>query len=311
MENFSLAILGLLSAYLLFQFVRSIRIIPNQQAFIIERLGKFQKTARAGLQILIPFADKVRYELSLKEETISVDPQECFTKDNVRVEVDGVIYIVVNDPKQAAYGITNYRFAAVQLAQTTIRSAIGTLDLDETFEERSKINSEVLRALNEIQQVWGIEVRRYEVKNIVPPKSVSEALERQMAADRERRAVLARAEGKKQAMINESEGIKQQMINQSEGEKSKIINESEGHLASVINKAEGHSEKIILVSEATAVKISRIALASQSKGAADVMKLDLFNSFTKSLADNSKQDNKTVMAMDLTSIKEMMQNILL
>ena len=206
MHGAAITIWALSALYIAFKVFRSVRIVPNRTELIVERLGKYHGTLGPGVHFLLPFVDKVQFSLDLKEEAVEVPPQDCFTKDNVRVEVDGVLYIKVVNAKQASYGIVNARFAMVQLAQTMVRSVIGTLDLDHTFEDRELINSQVISALNEVGRTWGVVVSRYEVKNIVPPASVRDSMERQMAAERERRALLARAEGEKQSRINDSEG---------------------------------------------------------------------------------------------------------
>ncbi|HLR31691.1 MAG TPA: stomatin-like protein, partial [Fodinibius sp.] len=249
-ELISQAVLGLLSIYILFKFIRSIQLVPTQRAYIVERLGNYHKTLGPGFHALVPFFDKVRYRQDLREETIEVQPQECFTRDNVKVEVDGVIYLAVIDPVNASYGVTNYRFAAVQLAQTTTRSIIGKMDLDDTFEDRAIINKEVVKVLSEMEKAWGIRVLRYEIKNIYTPKTIQNAMERQMTAERERRATIAK-----------SEGIMQSTINDAEGEKKEIINMSEGEMQRQINEAEGFAEEIKSIAEATAVSIEEIAEA--------------------------------------------------
>lgn len=295
LETGSQLILTLLGLFVLYRFIRAIRFVPTREAYIVERLGKYHKTAEAGLLVLLPFIDKVAYQLSLKEETITVDPQECFTKDNVRVEVDGVIYISVMDPFNAAYGITQYRFAAIQLAQTTIRSVIGLLELDQTFEERDIINARVLDVLNDVEKVWGIKVFRYEVKNIVPPQTVSDAMERQMTADRESRAVLARSEGRKQSLINEAEGIKGEMINRSEGEKQKKINE-----------AEGLAEEIRGIALATAESITRIGKAVNSKAGEEAMRLNVSEKYLKTVSKLADDDTEIVVQADLTDMNSLL-----
>ncbi|MBT8493788.1 MAG: paraslipin, partial [Deltaproteobacteria bacterium] len=214
-ELINFGVWGSVFLVLVVQFFRSIRLVPTKKAYVVERLGKYRVTLKAGFHALIPFFDSVSFKLDLKEETIDVPPQECFTLDEVRVEVDGVMYISVIDPVRAAYGITSYRFAAMQLAQTTTRSVIGTIDLDRTFEERELISSRVVQVLAEAGHNWGIQVHRYEIKNISPPDSVKVAMEKQVTAERERRAVVSTADGQRQAMINRSEGHKQDLINQS------------------------------------------------------------------------------------------------
>lgn len=248
----SALIWGLMAMYVAFKVVRSIRVVQNRTELLVERLGRYDRTLGPGVHFLIPFIDKVAFEVDLKEEAVDVPPQDCFTKDNVRVEVDGVLYLRVTSSKMASYGIVEYRFAIIQLAQTMVRSVIGTLDLDHTFEERDIINARVISALNEIGRTWGVQVSRYEVKNIVPPPSVREAMERQMASERDRRALMARAEGEKQARINDADGKKQEMINKSQGEMQRRINEAEGKAEEILALARATADSIRVVAETVA-----------------------------------------------------------
>ncbi|TFG45491.1 MAG: paraslipin, partial [Candidatus Brocadiia bacterium] len=231
-------ILVIVIVFAFIAFVKTIRIVPQKQAFIVERLGKYSKTLEAGFHILAPFVDRVAYKHTLKEQAIDVPSQACITKDNIAVEVDGILYMQVVDPKKAAYGIDNYRFAAIQLAQTTMRSVMGKLDLDKTFEERETINSVIIGAVDKASDPWGVKVTRYEVKNILPPKSIKDAMEKQMRAEREKRALIAESEGDRQAKINRAEGDKQEMIAKSQGEKQKRINEAEGRAIEIERVAE-------------------------------------------------------------------------
>ncbi|MCA9565298.1 MAG: paraslipin, partial [Myxococcales bacterium] len=244
MMVFNYAVWGLLFAFTAFKFVQCIRLVPNRMEFIVERLGRYHRTLGAGFHVLTPFFDRVAYIRDLREESMEVPPQECFTADNVKVEVDGVIYISVVNSKNASYGVTNYRGAAISLAQTTTRSVIGTLDLDRTFEEREAINGRVVQVLSEVSDHWGIRVHRYEVKNIVPPTTVREAMERQMGAERERRALMARSEGEKQSRINNSEGVMMELVNRSEGEMQRRINEAEGEAQEILTIAHATAESI-------------------------------------------------------------------
>jgi regulator of protease activity HflC (stomatin/prohibitin superfamily) len=197
-----------------------VKVVPQRSAFIIERLGKYRSTLIAGFNVLFPFIDKVRYKHTLKEQAIDVASQICITKDNISVEVDGILYLQVIDPKKASYGIDDYRFASIQIAQTTMRSIIGKLELDKTFEERDTINTAIVDAVDKASDPWGVKVTRYEVKNITPPVSIKDAMEKQMRAEREKRAQIAESEGEKQAKINVAEGDKQELIARSEGEKT-------------------------------------------------------------------------------------------
>ena len=204
-DLFVLVVWGVIFLVLAYKFVQAICLVPTKSAYVVERLGNYRCTLEAGFHALIPFVDRVAYVQDLKEETIDVPPQECFSKDEVNVEVDGVIYIQVVDPVKASYGITDYRFAAMQLAQTTTRSVIGTLELDRTFEERDLISAKVVEVLDKAGEVWGIRVHRYEIKNITPPLTVKNAMELQVNAERERRAILAKSLGDKQSRINRSD----------------------------------------------------------------------------------------------------------
>ncbi len=233
----------------------SVKIVPQKVAYIVERLGKYYATFDAGFHILVPFIDKVAYKHTLKEQAVDVPPQQCITKDNIAVEVDGILYMQVVDPQKASYGIDNYRFAATQLAQTTMRSVMGKLDLDKTFEERENINSVIVDAVDKASDPWGVKVTRYEVKNILPPQSIKDAMEKQMRAEREKRAAIAESEGDRQARINRAEGQKREMIARSEGEKQRRINE-----------AEGRAVEIQKVAEATANGIREIAKGINEKG---------------------------------------------
>ena len=239
--------------FVLIAFIRALRIVPQKSTFIVERLGKYKSTLEAGFHALTPFIDKVAYKHTLKEQAVDVPPQSCITKDNISVEVDGILYMQVIDPKKASYGINNYQFASTQLAQTTMRSVMGKLDLDKTFEERETINSQIVSAVDKASDPWGVKVTRYEVKNITPPQSINDAMEKQMRAEREKRAVIAESEGDRQAKINRAEGDRQAMIAQSEGEKQKRINE-----------AEGRAEEIKKIAVATAGGIRAISRARGS-----------------------------------------------
>jgi regulator of protease activity HflC (stomatin/prohibitin superfamily) len=289
---------GIIFLTLAYKFIRCIRIVPNRTTFILERFGRFEKRLGPGIHVMIPFIDKVAYTQDLREESIEVPPQECFTKDNVKVEVDGVLYISVEDPKAASYGVTDYRFAAMQLAQTTTRSVIGTLELDRTFEEREEINSRVVSVLNEVADHWGIRIHRYEIKNIVPPSSVRESMERQMSAERERRAILATSEGAKQSMINESEGIKMEAINTAEGEMQKRINEAEGRAA-----------EILAIARATAESIEKVGAAYRVSGGAEAVRLQLAKRALKQFGKLAHRSNKVLLPMDISQMDTLLEGI--
>ncbi len=228
----------------------AVKVVPQQSAYVMERLGRFHTVLQPGISFIIPFFDRIAYKHSLKEKALDIPEQICITKDNVQVRMDGVIFIQVIDPKKASYGINDYNFAVSQLAQTTMRSEIGKLDLDRTFEERMTINRAVVQAIDEAAISWGVKVLRYEIKNITPPQSVLVAMEKQMQAERERRAVILQSDGEKQAAINVAEGQKQKVVLESEGLRARQINEAEGEAAALLSVAEATAQSIRLVAEA-------------------------------------------------------------
>ena len=291
LDFFNLAVWGGLFLLIIVKFFQSIRLVPTKSAYIVERLGKYNRTLGAGFHALIPFIDKVPFQVDLKEETIEVPPQTCFSKDEVNVEVDGVIYMQVIDPTKACYGVTNYRYAAVQLAQTTTRSVIGTLELDRTFEERDQVSARVVSVLDAAGQTWGIRVLRYEIKNITPPESVRVSMEKQVTAERDRRAILAKSQGDKQSKINLSEGIKMEMINISEGEREKMINE-----------AEGRAEEIRMLARATAESIEKVAAVVAADGGEDALKLQVSERFFGKLSAFADGTTQVVVPANIFDI---------
>jgi len=294
----SIVLLGIITFFSVIKFIFSGRIVPNQTAVIIERWGRYFQTLQPGFHFLIPFVDKAAYTLDLKEETIEVEPQVCFTLDNVKVEVDGVIYISVVDPVKASYGITNYRYASIQLAQTTTRSVIGTIELDKTFEERELVSARVVNTLGEVAESWGIKVHRYEVKNIVPPDTVRKAMEKQMTAEREKRAMLAAAEGKRQSNINESEGIMSEIINVSEGEKQKRINESKGKAMEI--------EKI---AHATAKSIIKIASTLSESHSEEAINMRLTQQYINEISKLAHEKKEIILPINLNDFDETLKGI--
>lgn len=273
LDIFNFIFWGVAFFIIITKFISSIKLVPTKKAYIVERLGKYHKTLEAGFHALIPFVDEVTFIRDLKETTIDVPPQDCFTKDEVYVEVDGVIYMSIDDPTKASYGVTEYVFAAVELAQTTTRSVIGTLDLDKTFEERDVISSKVVEVLNAAGESWGIRVHRYEIKNISPPDSVKNSMEKQVTAERERRAILAKSEGDKQSRINRSEGKQMEMVNLSEGQLQKRINE-----------AQGRAEEILMVAKATAESIEKIGGVLAAPGGQEAFNLKLKEKYLQSMS---------------------------
>lgn len=271
--------------------LKSARIVPQRSNYVIERLGKYNRTLDSGFHFLIPFVDKVAYLHTLKEEVIDVERQACVTRDNIQVGINGVLYIQVVDAQKASYGINDYRYAASQLAQTTMRSVIGQTDLDKTFEERARINEVVVQALDEAAAPWGIKVLRYEISDIELPMSIKDALEQQMRAERERRAAIAKSEGERQAMINVSEGHKQEVINLSEAEKQKQINE-----------AEGRAQEIELIAAATAAGLRQIAEAIQLPGGQDAVSLRVAEQYVKEFGNLAKEANTLILPAQLADI---------
>jgi regulator of protease activity HflC (stomatin/prohibitin superfamily) len=283
-----------LAALVVYTIYRSAIVVPQQNAFVVERLGRYSSVLNAGFHVLIPFLDRVGYRHSLKEHAIDIPEQICITRDNVQVGVDGVVYLQVLDPKLASYGIGNYRFAITQLAQTTLRSEIGKIDLDRTFEERSMINASVVEEVDKASDAWGVKVLRYEIKNITPPRDVLQAMEKQMRAEREKRAVILASEGERDAKINEAEGSKQQVIKQSEAVKQQSINE-----------AEGEAEAILAVARATAVGLRQIAEALQTPGGTDAMQLRIAEEYISEFGKLAKEGNTFVVPASLGDISGM------
>jgi regulator of protease activity HflC (stomatin/prohibitin superfamily) len=279
---------------LLIILAKTIKIVPQKTAYIIERLGKYRDTLLAGLHILMPFIDKVAYKHTLKEQALDVPSQICITRDNISVEVDGILYLQVIDAKKSSYGINNYQFAATQLAQTTMRSVIGKLELDKTFEERDTINTQIVDAVDKASDPWGVKVTRYEVKNIVPPQSIKDAMEKQMRAVREKRALIAESEGDKQAKINRADGDKQELIATSEGEKQKRINEAEGRAA-----------EIEQVAMATAKGIREIASAINQKGGMDAVNLRVAEQYIMEFGNLAKTNNSIIIPSNLSDLSGM------
>src|SRR3990172_2776156 len=249
MDTFTIAVLAIV-ALVIVVTARPAVVVPQQNGYVLERLGKYSRTLRAGFHILIPFVERIAYRHSLKERATDIPEQICITQDNVQVGVDGVLYLQVLDPERASYGIQDYVFAISQLAQTTLRSEIGKIDLDRTFEDRSAINANVVRELDKATSPWGVKVLRYEIRNITPPGDVLEAMEKQMRAEREKRAV-----------ILESEGVRDAQINPAQGDKQKVIKESEAKRQQQINEAEGEAEAILAVADATSQGLARVASA--------------------------------------------------
>ena len=283
-----------LAALVLYTIYRGAIVVPQQSAFVVERLGKYSSSLNAGFHILIPFIDRVAYKHSLKEHAIDIPEQSCITRDNVQVGIDGVIYLKVLDPRLASYGIGDYIFAITQLAQTTLRSEIGKIELDRTFEERTLINSAVVTEVDKASDSWGVKVFRYEIRNITPPRDVLQAMEKQMRAEREKRAVVLTSEGERDAKINEAEGSKQQLIKQSEAVKQQRINE-----------AEGEASAILAVARATAEGMIQIAEALQREGGEGAMQLRIAEQYITEFGKLAKAGNTFVVPASLGDVSGM------
>ena len=266
-------------------------VVPQQSAFVVEYLGKYSRTLQAGFHILIPFVEKVAYRHSLKEIALDIPEQICITRDNVQVGVDGVLYMQVLDPHLASYGITNYGFAIAQLAQTTLRSEIGKIELDRTFEARGVINANVVAELDKASAPWGVKVLRYEIKNITPPKDVLSAMEKQMRAEREKRAVILTSEGERDAKINAAEGDKQRVIKQSEATKQLQINE-----------AEGQAQAILAVATATAEGLRQVGIALSDRGGIEAMQLRIGEEYVKQFGKLAQSGTTLVVPANLTDL---------
>jgi regulator of protease activity HflC (stomatin/prohibitin superfamily) len=289
----SIILIGLI-IFIFILFAKTVTIVPQKSAFILERLGKYKTTLEAGFHVLIPFIDNVAYKHSLKERAVDVPPQVCITKDNISVEVDGILYLQVVDPKKASYGINDFQFASTQLAQTTMRSVIGKLELDRTFEERDSMNGAIVDAVDRASDPWGVKVTRYEVRNIVPPQSIKDAMEKHMRAEREKRATIAESEGERQAKINIAEGDKSELIQRSEGEKQKRINE-----------AQGLASEIEAVANATAKGIREIALAINEKGGMNAVNLRVAEQYIGEFGKLAKTNNTLIIPSNLSDISGM------
>ncbi|CAK8724175.1 SPFH domain, Band 7 family protein [Candidatus Electrothrix aarhusensis] len=269
-------------------------VVPQRHEYVVERLGKYRTTLEAGFHVLWPFFDKIAYKRNLKEFPVDIGGQTCITADNVTLEVDGIMYIQVVNSRQSAYGIDDYHFAASQLAQTSLRSAIGKISLDNTFEARENLNQQVVEAIDDAAQNWGIKVLRYEIKDIQPPRSVLDAMEKQMQAEREKRAEIARSEGDKQSVINRAEGERAEAIAKSEGEKMKRINE-----------AEGRAQEILKVAEATAAGIRKVGEALASPGGHEAARLEVAKKYIDEFGKLAKENNTMIVPGNLTDVSGM------
>ena len=295
----SVFLVYLLAFVVIIIFFKLIRIVPEQQSYVIEQFGKYSKSLGAGLHLVIPFIQKVAYKHTLKEEVIDVEPQVCITNDNVQVTVDGILYIKVIDPVKASYGIENYCFATAQLAKTTMRSEIGKLELDRTFSERDEVNDNVVKAVDEASDPWGIKVTRYEIKDIYPTSTIEQAMEQQMRAEREKRAEILSSEGEKESRINISRGQRQEAINISMGEKRRMINTSEGKSAA-----------IEIVSMATAEGLKDIASALQLPKGRTAMSVRLAEQYVESFGEILKGTETSVLPLEIANLKGLIESVL-
>jgi regulator of protease activity HflC (stomatin/prohibitin superfamily) len=298
MDNVLIGVVALV-VFVVVLLMKTAVVVDQQFEYVIERLGKYRTTLEAGFHILVPFFDKVAYKRSLKEESIDIPAQTCITADNVSMEIDGCLYLQVINSRQSAYGIDNYHFAVAQMAQTSLRSAIGKISLDNTFEARETLNRQVVEALDEASQNWGVKVLRYEIKDIQPPRSVLDAMEKQMKAEREKRAEIAKSEGERQSMINRAEGERAEAIARSEGEKTRRINE-----------AEGQAQEILKVAEATAEGIRRVAESLSVPGGQDAANLEVAKKYLDQFGKLAKENNTMIVPANLADVSSMVATVM-
>ncbi len=291
----TLYVVLMIAVLVIIVLAKTATIVPQQSAFVIENLGRYSRTLQAGFHVLVPFVERIAYKHNLKEEALDIPEQICITKDNVQVGVDGVLYMQVLNASNASYGITNYRFALIQLAQTTLRSEIGKIDLDRTFEERATINANVVAELDKASEPWGVKVLRYEIRNINPPQDVLTAMEKQMRAEREKRAVILASEGERDAAINQAEGDKQRVIKASEANKQQQINE-----------AEGQASAIMAIATATAEGLRQVGLALSGEGGAEAMQLRVAEQYVREFGQLARDAKGTlIVPANLADISSM------
>ena len=288
-----------LTAALFILIIKSIKVIPQQHAWVIERFGKFNKVLNPGLNFIVPFIDRVAYKHSLKEVPLDTPSQICITRDNTQLSVDGVLFFQVTDPERASYGTSNYLVAITQLAQTTLRSVIGRMELDKTFEERDIINNQVVAAIDEAALNWGVKVLRYEIKDLTPPAVILQAMQQQITAERQKRAVIAESEGKKQEQINLATGAREAAIAKSEGEKQ-----------SEINIAEGRAQATLTLAEATAEALSKIAAATTQQGGETAVNLKVAERYIEAFANLAKSGNTLIVPSNLSDVSGMVGSMM-
>lgn len=284
----------ILAVIVLFVIAKTAVVVPQQSAYVVERLGKYGSTLDAGFHILVPFIDVIRYRHVLKESAVDIPEQVCITRDNVQVHVDGILYMRVLNPERASYGISDYQFALTQLAQTALRSEIGKIELDKTFEARTTINAQVVNELDKASEPWGVKVLRYEIKNITPPKDVLNAMEKQMRAEREKRALILTSEGERDAAINQAEGQKQQVIKASEAKKQQQINEAEGAAAA-----------ILAIAQATAEGLRRVAETIQVPGGQEAVQLRVAEQYITQFGELAKTTNTLILPASVSDVGSM------
>ena len=283
-----------LALLVLYVIAKTAVVVPQQSAYVVERLGRYSDTLNAGFHILLPFIDTIRYRHSLKETAVDIPEQICITRDNVQVAVDGILYLKVLNPERASYGISDYHFALSQLAQTTLRSEIGKIELDRTFEERTTINIQVVNELDKASEPWGVKVLRYEIKNITPPKGVLDAMEKQMRAEREKRALILTSEGERDAAINQAEGEKQQVIKASEAKKQQQINEAEGAAAA-----------ILAIAQATAEGLRKVADTIRIPGGQEAVQLRVAEQYIAKFGELARTNNTLVLPASVSDVGSM------
>jgi regulator of protease activity HflC (stomatin/prohibitin superfamily) len=290
-QSVGITVATFLIAVIVVLIVEGIRVVPQQQAWVIERLGKFHEVLPPGLNVIVPFIDRVAYRHSLKEVPLDIPEQVCITKDNTQLAVDGIIYYQVSDPKLASYGSSDYVLAISQLAQTALRSEVGKMELDKTFESRSEINHMVVSVLDEAGRTWGIKVLRYEIKSLTPPEAILRSMQAQITAEREKRALIAKSEGQRQQEINIADGAKQAKVLQSEGDKT-----------AAINKAQGEAMALTTVAEATANAVRQVAAAIGEEGGMLAANLKVAEKYVEAFANLAKTGNTLIVPANLTDV---------
>ncbi|MBA4706981.1 paraslipin [Aquitalea sp. FJL05] len=290
--------------------IKSVKVVPQQHAYIVERLGRYHATLTPGLNILIPFIDRLAYKHSLKEVPLDVPSQICITRDNTQLKVDGILYFQVTDPQRASYGTSDYLLAITQLSQTTLRSVIGKMELDKTFEERDEINQIVVASLDEAAINWGVKVLRYEIKDLVPPQDILHSMQAQITAEREKRARIAQSEGVKMEQINLANGAREAAIQKSQGEMQATINNSEGNKQAAINKAQGEAEALRLVADATADAVRRVAESIKVDGGIEAVNLKVAEQYVAAFAQLAKQNNTVILPANVADVSSLVATAL-